>query len=116
MSNWLQDDKSQGNKRARSKGNNYSEIITSAESRQDTALSCEYCGNSAQYGKASKASKRVGTTSKRVGEKKYFRYASQQETALSCANIAEIQRKMAKQEQSWHNKYKSWMVWIVKAV
>ena len=32
MSNWLQDDKSQGNKRARSKGNNYSEIITSAES------------------------------------------------------------------------------------
>jgi len=32
MSNRFQDDKSQGNKRARSKGNNNSEIITSAES------------------------------------------------------------------------------------
>ncbi len=35
---------------------------------------------------------------------------------LCLANIAEIQRKMAKQEKIWHNKYKSWMVWIVKAV
>lgn len=77
MSNWLQDDKSQGNKRARSKGNNYSEIITSAESPDKIQLCL---ANIVEIQRSmAKQAKQVQELEQQVKElerKNFFRYAS----------------------------------------